>query len=318
MALPEGAQRVLRLGELIRPVDRRLQIPALEHVGERLEVLLVELRDEELDRLLAEARREPDRRDVPQLAPATVRPHDDEPARRLETAPERAPRVAARDVGDQVVALPLAGEVDARVVEHAVGAERTRLLDVARAADGGHVRPERLRDLDGERPDAAGGSVDQHPLTGLEPAVIAQPLERGQSGDPHRRGLLERDVRRLPDDVGRAHVLGEGAVPAAEHLVAGREVGHVLPHGLHDSREVGAEEWALRPPHAVAGDGTQEARPATQLMPVGLVERARAHADEDAVVRQDRLIDLFHPHHAGAAVPVPNQCLHHRPLLHTP
>src|SRR3954468_463506 len=56
----EYAQRVLRLVELVRPVDRRLQLAALEQVGERLEVGLVELSDEELGRLLAEARGEPD------------------------------------------------------------------------------------------------------------------------------------------------------------------------------------------------------------------------------------------------------------------
>src|SRR5215813_6445249 len=46
VSLAERAQCVLRLLELVRPVDRRLQVTAFEHVGERLQVRLVELRDE--------------------------------------------------------------------------------------------------------------------------------------------------------------------------------------------------------------------------------------------------------------------------------
>src|SRR3954447_25863283 len=53
--LAERAQRGFRFGELVRPVDRRLQLATGEQVGERLEVRLVELRDEELGCLLAEA-----------------------------------------------------------------------------------------------------------------------------------------------------------------------------------------------------------------------------------------------------------------------
>src|SRR5436190_15999059 len=244
--LAEGAQRVLRLGELVGTVDRRLQRTALEHVRECLEVFLVELRHEELDRLPAEARGEPDGRDMPQLAAATVGADDHEPTLRLESPTEGVPRVASGDVGDQVVALALTREVLAGVVEHAVGAEGPRLLDVACAAHSCDVGAERLRDLDGERADTARGAVDQHALARLEIAVVSEALERSQARDPHRRGLLERDVGRLADDVERAHVLGEGAAPAAEYLVSGGQVGHVLPHGLHDSREIGAEKRALR------------------------------------------------------------------------
>ena len=54
-AFAERAQGSFRFGELVRPVDRRLQLAAGEQVGERLEVRLVELRDEELGGLPAEA-----------------------------------------------------------------------------------------------------------------------------------------------------------------------------------------------------------------------------------------------------------------------
>src|SRR5262249_51144851 len=194
VSLAERAERILRLVELVRPVDRGPQLAPLEHVGEGLQVRLVELCDEERDRVLAPERRELDGRDVAEDAWAAVGADDHDPAVGLQRAPHGVPRVSASYVDDQVVPLVLACEVLAGVVEHAIGAERTRLLDVASAADGGHVRAEGLRDLDGEGSDAARGAVDEHALARLELAVIPDPLERGQSGDPHRRGLLEGDV----------------------------------------------------------------------------------------------------------------------------
>ena len=69
------------------------------------------------------------------------------------------------------------------------------MLDVPRAAHGGHLRAERLRDLHGERAHAAGGPVDQHLLPGLELALVTKSLERRERCDRDRRRLLERHVR---------------------------------------------------------------------------------------------------------------------------
>src|SRR5436853_315937 len=132
----ERAQRLLRLGELVRPVDGRLQLTALEQVGERLEILLVEFRDEELDLVRAAERRELDGRDVPQNAPAAVCADDHEPAFRLERAPQREPRVAPGDVEDQVVARIRSREVLVQTIDDPAGAERARELDIASAHDG--------------------------------------------------------------------------------------------------------------------------------------------------------------------------------------
>src|SRR5206468_3846130 len=84
----EGAERVLRLGELVGPVDRGLEPATFHQIGQRLEVRLVEARYEELDRVLAEARREPDGCKVPQLVAAAVAADDHEPAVRLENSAE--------------------------------------------------------------------------------------------------------------------------------------------------------------------------------------------------------------------------------------
>ena len=253
-----------------------------------------------------------------QLAAAAVPADDNQAPSRREDAPQREPRMPTGHVDDQVVALALPREILPRVVEHEVGSEVTCLLQVAGAADGGDVPSERLRDLDGERPNPAGRAVDQHPLARLQLALVPETLQRGEPGDAHRGGLLERDVGRLADDVDRAHILGKGAAAAAEDLVTRSEVGDIVAHGLYHSREVGAEEHALRAQHAVSRDGPQEARETTQLMQVGLVQRARADTDEHSVIGQLGRVDLLDAHHSGPAVRMPNKRLHHRPLLHTP
>src|SRR3712207_7140693 len=49
-----------------------------------------------------------------------------------------------------------------RAVDDLVRAERRDHLDVLRPRDGGHARPERLRDLDGHRSDAAARRSEEH------------------------------------------------------------------------------------------------------------------------------------------------------------
>src|SRR2546425_12014074 len=131
-------------------------------------------------------------------------------------------------VEDEVVAVPVLGEVLTRVIDDVVGADRAHHLHVLRAAYAGHLGAERFGDLDGERPDASGRAVDQYLLTWLYLSLLAKKLECGGCGHPDGRGLLEREVGRLRHEVvGRpGRVLGEGPRAPAEDLIARLEVGH--------------------------------------------------------------------------------------------
>ena len=63
--------------------------------------------------------------------------------------------------------------------------------------------------------------VDQHLLPGLEPALVAEPLQGRDRGHGHGRSLLERHAGRLRHDgVTHADVLGERSVPGAVDGVA--------------------------------------------------------------------------------------------------
>ena len=71
-------------------------------------------------------------------------------------------------VEDEVVLLSAPGEVVAGVVDDVVGADRTDQVHVPGAAHAGDLGPERLGDLHRERADAAGGTIDEDLLAGLD------------------------------------------------------------------------------------------------------------------------------------------------------
>src|SRR6266566_3840922 len=81
------------------------------------------------------------------------------------------PRAVARDVQHQVVSLAALREILFRVVDDPVRADRAHDFDMARAADRGHLGAKRFGDLDSERADATRGTIDQNPLSRLDPSV---------------------------------------------------------------------------------------------------------------------------------------------------
>ena len=163
-------------------------------------------------------------------------------------------------------------------------------------------------------PDAAAGPVDQHPLAGLEPALVAKALERGVAGHRHGGSLLERQVGRLGRDVVRlgADVLREGAAALAEDLVAGLELGHVRADRLDRPGQVdagragrfGRRRPSRHPDQVWAGRASRASRTA--------LTRRGADADEDAVVVDDRAVDLLGAEDVGGPVRVADDRLHGR------
>src|SRR6266511_3046695 len=122
------------------------------------------------------------------------------------------------------------GEVRLRVVDDVVCSDRPDHVDVPRAADAGYLRPERLGDLHGERAHAPRRAVDQNLLARPNLALVAEPLQRGDRRQRHRRRLLEGQAGRLRRDcVANAHVLGESSASPTEHLIAARNWVTSLP-----------------------------------------------------------------------------------------
>ena len=234
---------------------------------------------------------------------------DQDPGRR-ECAARVGHRVVAHVVEDDVIALAARPEVLPRVVDDVIGADRAKQLQVLRAAHAGHLGAERLGDLHGERADATRRAVDQDLLSWLNPAIVAKELQGRGCGHADRRRLLERQIRRLRDELIRrcARVLREGAGAPAEHLVAGAEALHVRTDRFDDPRDIGPRNrvlW-LRQPGAQAHDP----RRARHQDPVADMDGRRVDAHEHLPFGDLRNVDLPRLQDLRGSIPVLGDCLH--------
>ena len=120
-------------------------------------------------------------------------------------------------------------------------------------------------------------------LSGLD-AAGAQTLDGRRGGDGNRRGLFEREVRRLAGELvlaGRG-VLGEGAAADAEHLVADREPGHRRADRLDRAGDGQTGHAVLRCTEAEAHDAHQ-VRAAGHRVPRTTVEPRSLHSHQHLV-----------------------------------
>ena len=104
-------------------------------------------------------------------------------------------------------------------------------IDIPRATYAGYLRPKRLGDLHRKGAHASRSAVDQDLLSRLNVAFVTKALQRGDCRHRDRSRLLKCHIRRLQNDCSvrqDAHVLGDGPILSAEHLIAGFEVGDVL------------------------------------------------------------------------------------------
>ena len=156
------------------------------------------------------------------------------------------------------------------------------------------MRSERLGDLHRERAHPSRRAIDQDPLAWRDLPLIAKTLQSGRRRHGHGRRLLERQPRRLRHEEalrGAADVLGKGSAARTEDLIAGSKLRDVLPDRLDLPSHVhthGAALWLAQPCHHA-----DEVRAASHHVPVVGVDRSRAHADENAVIVDQRLLDVL-------------------------
>src|SRR2546425_11214803 len=125
------------------------------------------------------------------------------------------------DVEDQVILLPILGEVLAGVIDAPVRADRSDHVHVPRAAHRSHVRSERLGNLDGKGTHASRRSVDQDLLPRPNVSFVTQTLQGGDCRHWYCGRLLERHVGRLPDDSNLANgdILSKGPYAHPEDVI---------------------------------------------------------------------------------------------------
>ena len=231
-----------------------------------------------------------------------------------EHASELRQRAVAPDVEDEVVAPAVVGDVGVRVVDHVIGAERAHEVDLLGAGDAGDVRSERLGDLDGEGADASRCTDDQHVLTGLHAAAVAQRLQRGDGGDGNGGGLLEAQVRRHPRQLVRSRrgVLGERRAAGAVYRLARLESRDLAADRLDDPGELRAEAGGLGPAQAEAGNADQVGQPGHDV-PRAAVKPGRADAYEHRLIADPGHFDVAEVQDISRAVAVAHDRLHRPP-----
>src|SRR5712671_1597655 len=101
-------------------------------------------------------------------------------------------------IEDHVVTLVALCEILFDVIDDVVGADGSDKVDIPCAANSRDFGAQRLGDLHGECSDTSGRAVDQNLLPGLN-LSLTQALQRSESGQRKRGGLLKRDVRWLHD-----------------------------------------------------------------------------------------------------------------------
>src|ERR1700681_505493 len=97
-------------------------------------------------------------------------------------------------VENDVVAFRALSEILFRVIDDVIRAERLHKIDIPRTADTGHIRAERLGDLDRERSHTSRRAVDQDSLSGLYFSFITKRMESGDAGDVNRSRLSKGDA----------------------------------------------------------------------------------------------------------------------------
>src|SRR5882672_1046857 len=134
--------------------------------------------------------------------------------------------MVANTVENQIVALVARSEIRSSVINNFIRADRSDHIQIPGTANAGHVGAERLGDLHRERTHASRRTVNQDLVARLNLSLVAQALQRCQSRDIYRSGLLERDAVGFRDDtfLARGRILRESSTASAEHLVAGFEL----------------------------------------------------------------------------------------------
>src|SRR3972149_10384591 len=123
---------------------------------------------------------------------------------------------------NQVVILPVSGEIFLGVINHVVCPNGARHVQIPRAAHGGHLSPERFGKLYCKRTHSARGALDQNLLPGPDPSSVADTLQSSERRHRHGRCFLERFIGRLQRQISFSgkDILGKSAPSTSEYLIA--------------------------------------------------------------------------------------------------
>src|SRR5439155_22791461 len=158
------------------------------------------------------------------------------------------------EIENEIVTLIRLGEIFFRIVDGVIGADRPNKIDIASAADAGHLSAICFRNLHRKRADTARSAVDQNFLPCLKFSFVAQALQRRNRRNRHRARFFESDVRRLEHNrpvVTIADVFSKRAGCRAKHFVTWFERGYVYANLFNSSSIYSSNSLDAQYAHAV-------------------------------------------------------------------
>src|SRR5579871_95699 len=204
---------------------------------------------------------------------------------------------------NQVIRLPLLGDIFPRVINDVVGSKGAHHLDIACAAHSSDFCPQGFGKLYGERSHPARGTINQHPLPWLNLPFIAQPLQRSNCCQRYGCCLLEGNIGWLQHQgiFTRADIFGKttpttpGEVP--KDLITGPKLRDVAANRFNPPRYSSSRYhrvfWLEKPPNHEA----DWERFTSHDMPISRVERCRKNLYQDFVILGGRLCYLLELKH---------------------
>src|SRR5205807_7038158 len=130
---------------------------------------------------------------------------------------------------NQVITLPISGEIFLCVINDMVCAKRSRRVHFPGAAHRSDFSPERFGNLDRKRTNTTRRAIHQNLVARLDPPLITKALKGSECCHWQGCCVLKRTVGRLQRQFvfHSTHILGKGATARAEYLVSWFELCYV-------------------------------------------------------------------------------------------
>src|SRR6266566_2542557 len=204
---------------------------------------------------------------------------------------------------NQVIPLPIVGEIFLRVINDVVCADRAHHVHIPRAAHASHFSPERFGNLHGKHTNTARRTMYQDLLPWLNLSFIAKTLQGGDCRDRYGRGFLEREIGRFQYQCifTSTYVLGKTTPNVPEYLIIWLKLLDVSANCFDPPRNIRSEYcvfWFEKP---IAHEAHQERFP-SQKMPVSCICGCRMNFYQYFIVLGSRFFDLFKFQNIGWSV----------------
>src|SRR4029453_19338649 len=179
-------------------------------------------------------------------------------------------------------------------INERTGGERSEKIDIARAADAGHICTKCFCDLHRERAHASGSAVNQDLLPRLHISPVANSLQCRYPRYINRSCLLECQVgwfQRQRARRARTYIFGKGAASSAEHFIAGLKLCDVLAHRFDRSCVIDAQSGVLWFSQSDA-HCAHDVRCALDVMPVERINGSRVNSYQELLFVRDGLFNI--------------------------